>query len=594
MKKRIPSPRAAVWVTACAWLFAACGDDAGQDEVTITSEGGAPDGAVDAAIDAGMDGGDTSTGGRRPPPPSDTGMDAGLDADLEAGPESDACDINTGGCVPAVPEDWSCPDSFWGDGICDCGCTARDDDCQQFSCTEPGCIEPTCEACSELDGSWKPCLPPPSPSDWRCNPAEFVDDSCDCGCGIPDTACQARGCATPFCRKAVCDRRHDGTTGPTLPVNPTELTNGQWKCPWDRYGAEDGCDCGCGALDPDCDPAGCDTAGCWLPQCGRCHDAAGRPVPCDVAEAGWTCSPERYGSGDGCDCGCSPSIGTVDPDCAGDGCAEQGCIDSACDRCTDFNTGEPTGCAPSTWSDGAHNCDPDNYGTGDGCDCGCGVSDPDCGGAGCTATACTATGCDVCNDGNGFFVECADFACSDFATFIGTAECDCGCGVPDPACRTYDRASCTKAGCERQTCQYCNDGSTREACPGAWENDNANAGSACATEYYGLDGLCDCGCGAPDLDCAAGEGCTERGCVADGCEVCHNGSLNGVCYAWTCAASARGTGDGCDCGCGAPDPDCGGWPIPGGCLEPGCSVPPTDATQCDTCHDPYGREVACP
>jgi hypothetical protein len=220
------------------------------------------------------------------------------------------------------------------------------------------------------------------------------------------------------------------------------------------------------------------------------------------------------------------------------------------------------------------------------------VDDPDCGSDGCTAPGCHEPGCDVCNDGAGFYVECDDWTCAAIA--MSTGECDCGCGVVDPACRDFGRVSCTKDGCEMATCQFCNYGGTRGACGGAWETDNGAAGSACPVSLYGLDGLCDCGCGAADPDCAKGKGCTERGCVADGCDVCHEGSLSIVCHAWTCAEATRGSGDGCDCGCGAPDPDCGGWPGPGGCLEPGCSVAATDAVQCDTCHDPFGREVPCP
>ncbi len=45
-------------------------------------------------------------------------------------------------------------------------------------------------------------------------------------------------------------------------------------------------------------------------------------------------------------------------------------------------------------------CDPGWYGTGDGCDCGCGIADPDCGGPGCLAPDCctifVCNGCDYC------------------------------------------------------------------------------------------------------------------------------------------------------------------------------------------------------
>jgi hypothetical protein len=135
-------------------------------------------------------------------------------------------------------------------------------------------------------------------------------------------------------------------------------------------------------------------------------------------------------------------------------------------------------------------------------------------------------------------------------------------------------------------CEFCNEsGSPRTACSQDWENDNGPDGSACDTEFYALDGLCDCGCGVRDPDCPKDEGCTDKGCHAAGCEVCHAGTQTVPCLTWRCDAELNGSGDECDCGCGAPDPDCGS----GGCVEPGCGE-----AACETCHDPDGREVACP
>ena len=576
------------------WLagaLGACGDDAGTPDGFVPNpgdDGGAEGGTPEAGIDAGMNTG--GTGGRIPPPPHDAGMDAGPDATMDVADTGiEECDINTGQCVPPVPDAWTCPQAFWADGICDCGCTERDIDCQTSSCIEPGCVDGLCGACFTLEGSWKPCTPEPDASDWTCDPLQMADGLCDCGCGIPDPACDASGCVDAACRRGVCDRRH-GCTGVTNPsdddcsdVNPNILTGGTWKCPWDSYGAGDGCDCGCGGPDPDCGLGACTTAGCWTATCDACHDAQGRPMKCDAAEAGWTCNATRYDADDGCDCGC----GANDPDCGSAGCSTAGCTQAACDRCTDMSTGDPTGCAPTTWTDGTHNCDPRNFGTGDGCDCGCGVKDPDCGtGEGCLTPGCSATGCDACNDGTGQFTTCGGWTCGTTSDpEWAQAECDCGCGVVDPYCRIVGRVSCTADGCETPVCEYCNEGSTRSICGGTWESDNGPDGSACDTEFYALDGLCDCGCGAKDPDCGKGKGCTDKGCHAPGCEVCHAGSQTVPCLTWRCEASANGSGDGCDCGCGAPDPDCGN----GGCVEPGCGE-----TACDVCHDPDGRAVECP
>ena len=58
----------------------------------------------------------------------------------------------------------------------------------------------------------------------------------------------------------------------------------------------------------------------------------------------WQCDPAYFGSGDGCDCGC----GALDPDCAGLGCAEPGCSDSACSFCYDEG-GSDVGCTAPEW-----------------------------------------------------------------------------------------------------------------------------------------------------------------------------------------------------------------------------------------------------
>src|SRR5262249_38149484 len=149
--------------------------------------------------------------------------------------------------------------------------------------------------------------------------------------------------------------------------------------------------------------------------CDRCSDENGRPYSCAAALAGWDdnvldnpnnalrsqCNAIHFGSDDGCDCGC----GGHDPDCGKDhGCDEPGCSEWGGVRCTDPLTAAPIGCVPDmmTWSV-TNKCNPENYGTGDGCDCGCGIPDPDCNGQGCTGKGCLDDSCDVCNDGMGHF-----------------------------------------------------------------------------------------------------------------------------------------------------------------------------------------------
>ena len=67
------------------------------------------------------------------------------------------------------------------------------------------------------------------------------------------------------------------------------------------------------------------------------------PLPFAEAEA-WTCNLAFLGTRDGCDCGC----GAPDPDCGGLGCAEPGCVDAACAFCYDAS-GSDVGCPPAQW-----------------------------------------------------------------------------------------------------------------------------------------------------------------------------------------------------------------------------------------------------
>ena len=101
----------------------------------------------------------------------------------------------------------------------------------------------------------------------------------------------------------------------------------------------------------------------------------------------WSCDEIHWNTEDGCDCGC----GAFDPDCADESadvcqfCAEEGACSSSC---ADIDPNDNTGCTadhvPEEWT-----CSGSFYGTSDGCDCGCGVLDPDCEDA-------TAGACDYC------------------------------------------------------------------------------------------------------------------------------------------------------------------------------------------------------
>jgi len=588
---------------SCVCLMSGCGDDDGKNKPPPLGkkDSGAPD-----ASDEGGSGGAGGTGKPRSDGGGGSGAggatDSGMDAEI-VNPPFDASGDYADGALPgddgdAVPEAWTCLEELWTDGICDCGCSARDADCLTSSCSDPGCKEDACGACFGTDGLWMSCLAPPDPNDWTCDPNLRSDGTCDCGCGIPDPACGIGGCTTAACRAGSCDVRHGCDPGVTTDIsdncssnNPSVLSI--WTCAFQAYGGSDGCDCGCGVMDPDCGGEGCTQGRCFDAACTTCHDDYGRPYACAAAEAGWDqdttdgspgsldashCNAVHFDAADGCDCGC----GGIDPDCGSGGCSPFGCSDSMCDRCTD-GFGNVIGCADPTaagaWD--ANGCDLENFGTDDGCDCGCGAPDPDCDGDGSVNNSFT-NDCDVCHDGVGGVDACPgwDADCSD--ALVGNGTCDCGCGVVDPDCRALERASCTDPGCELTTCQYCNEDGLRTGCGGDWASDLVE--SACSVATFDLDGLCDCGCGVSDPDCPKDEGCTEKGCSAPGCEVCHDGYLLTRCLTWFCDEDRFGDGD-CDCGCGAPDPDCES----AGCTQVGCAD-----SACEVCHDPLGRVSPCP
>ena len=298
---------------------------------------------------------------------------------------------------------------------------------------------------------------------------------------------------------------------------------------------------------------------------------------------GWTCDP--YQAQDNtCDCGCM----VKDPDCAtGAGCLEPGCTDLTCGRCHDAQ-GRDTSCNYAGWT-----CRDHSYGDFR-CDCSCGIADPDCNGAGCITPGCKHPACYYCHDADGKEISCApdEWTCpaKDYSGF----QCDCGCGVYDPACLPGScveanntdciPVGCTGASCNATGCDICHN-ATGEAYNCA---SPPPSGWTCPDIRYGDPGLnCDCGCGIDDPACN-GYGCTGSGCDDSSCNRCHLASLEVNCghvppSEWTCDLMEYGDST-CDCGCGAQDDDCSGT----GCTTPNCVV-----ADCVFCHDNQGRFFNC-
>ncbi len=188
-----------------------------------------------------------------------------------------------------------------------------------------------------------------------------------------------------------------------------------WTCPAPFYASADGCDCECGAPDPDCSVPGEER----LYGCGSSGPPGDDQPTCSaaglcVAPVNWTCPAEVFGDGLTCDCAC----GVNDPDCSVFGLPIEGC--DAGEVC---RTGSCLAIPPE-WT-----CNSGFYAANDGCDCTCGVYDPDCDAGG------TAFGC-APGEGCTAEGECgvpAQWTCLDGAYDDGVT-CDCTCGFTDPDC----------------------------------------------------------------------------------------------------------------------------------------------------------------
>lgn len=435
----------------------------------------------------------------------------------------------------------------------------------------------------------------PVPAGWMCNYSAYGDGKCDCGCTVPDKDCSTQELAAcevcngfGSCSPAPCPGRIDPDDVTSCPPVPSG-----WTCPAETFGDGSTCDCGCGIQDEDC-------ADHELASCDRC-DAGGScahgvcpsaispddNTTCEVPTR-WTCEVPAYGDGH-CDCGC----GAVDSDCPDakqascEVCDSTSCSPFYCEVEEDDNAHCPA--PPRQWE-----CSPRLYRDGERCDCGCGVVDPDC-------ESSAAESCDVCNDPGSCsgqpcpsFINAennaacdqptppAEWACGAL-TYADGAECDCGCGVPDPDCRFSDVASCVR-------CYVCGG---QGACEGTIDPDDSTQCAPpppewqCTTPQF-RDLKCDCGCGIPDLACEFIELLYVCGNYpVEGCSGGNKSHVdpnhNHLCIIsvpeeWTCNRAYYEDGL-CDCGCGAPDRDC----------------PSEDVSACDECDgDGSCSSAACP
>ncbi|MBK8172091.1 MAG: trypsin-like peptidase domain-containing protein [Sandaracinaceae bacterium] len=127
------------------------------------------------------------------------------------------------------------------------------------------------------------------------------------------TSCAA-DCDENRCGDEVCSVGEDATSCPDDCSGPDpQVVPPDWTCPPGFWSSLDGCDCECGPRDPDCDVVGQIVARCAE---NEVCNAASECVPGVGGMAGvpvsWSCPSSFYNDSDGCDCEC----GAVDPDCS--------------------------------------------------------------------------------------------------------------------------------------------------------------------------------------------------------------------------------------------------------------------------------------
>eukprot|EP00976_Prorocentrum_cordatum_P106120 1194387-Prorocentrum_minimum.AAC.1 len=161
------------------------------------------------------------------------------------------------------------------------------------------------------------CINPAPPLAWTCSPEFYAaqDGQCDCNCGTYDPDCDATGATVRGCESFVTDQlaispdEIKATLSPTcIPETGTcgfEVPS-DWQCDPILYGTDDGCDCECGAYDPDCSKLQFASAGGRLHGCnGMCESTcAGRSCD-DWKRSGYKCRDLEllYGCDcSGCDC----------------------------------------------------------------------------------------------------------------------------------------------------------------------------------------------------------------------------------------------------------------------------------------------------
>lgn len=449
--------------------------------------------------------------------------------DAGASPCGPGTTLNGGACV-AIDAGTGCgPGTILEDGVCvpdpsDAGAICVPD-CLARACGDDGC-----------GGSCGTCDDPAAPN---CNTAT---GQCESVC-VPQ--CAGKGCGADGC---------GGTCG-TCPNSTTCQSDGRcladgWTCDPTHYSDGTVCDCGCGAPDPDC-ARGLPESGCNE---GEVCSAAGACVA--RVPAAWTCEPTTYDTNDGCDCGC----GAPDPDCEVPDAFVSGCgpgvttcnADGTCGTCTPDCAGKTCGGDGCGGSCGTCDLDAGEDCFAGTCESVCSPTPRICATNTCGDDRCGGT-CGTCAAGS----TCEGGTCVMDVTDVPNNSCRGRCGTAAPA-GCYCDDGCAAAGnCCPDMAAEC--GCTPD-CTGKQCGSDGCGGSCgtCSgdTPVCGADQQCTDTC-VPQCE---GRSCGDDGCGGT-CGTCTGATScvwTGQCVpdAWDCDPVLYQDQQGCDCGCGAADPDC--------------------------------------
>ena len=314
---------------------------------------------------------------------------------------------------------------------------------------------------------------------------------------------------------------------------------------------------------------------------GNLADADGCDQDCVLeAVVGWTCPLQDYGKNNGCDCGC----GAVDPDCKDTSGAQSSEI-NLCNFCgragscsaipgDTTNAGDCTLLDPLIGNNICVECGNGETQATEECDDGNQDTTDDCTNA-CTSAVCgdgfTQAGVETCDDGNTVDTDactnaCVPAVCGDGIEHIGVEECDDGVDVNGNQ-NDFDACTnqCTDAVCGDDSLfagvEVCDDGNLlnndlcSDTCIDTFCGDNFEQ----TPNADGVTELCDDGnlndifpnCNAL---CTAATSATCGNGVPEAPEVCDDGNQDNtdactnVCTAAVCGDGFTQAGETCDDG----------------------------------------------